>query len=71
MPDGAPITHYPVELRCPRPARSTYMRFLTPVAALIVSLALLGCRSSPPPSEESPGVHVHAPGVNVDIRTDK
>jgi hypothetical protein len=47
------------------------MRFLTPVAALIVSLALLGCRSSPPPSEESPGVHVHAPGVNVDIRTDK
>ncbi len=48
------------------------MRVLTPIAALIVSLALLGCRSAPPPpSEESPGVHVHAPGVNVDIRTDK
>jgi hypothetical protein len=47
------------------------MRFLTPVAALILSLALLGCRNSPPPSEEAPGVHVHAPGVNVDIQPER
>jgi hypothetical protein len=46
------------------------MRTLYPLAVLLLSLALLGCRSAPPP-DNGPGVHVNVPGVNVDVRTDR
>jgi hypothetical protein len=46
------------------------MRWLYPFAALCLSLALLGCRSAPPP-DDRPGVQVRVPGVSVDVHPDR
>ena len=46
------------------------MRMLYPLAALLLTLTLLGCRNSPPP-DDGPGVSVRVPGVSVDVRPDR
>jgi hypothetical protein len=47
------------------------MRFFMLFAVTVFLLGLAGCRSSPPPPPDGPGVHVQVPGVNVDVRPDR
>jgi hypothetical protein len=47
------------------------MRLFLLFATTVLLVSLAGCRSSPPPPPDGPGVHVHAPGVNIDVRNDR